>query len=120
MDPRELELVALTQLISRYRTGLPIESHYDLSTLKQRLSASIGTDDADTEINIGTLHTESNVTIVEQTVECDEHDHERTEPTATKEPQDTQESEQSETEKPKDTLGGRLFKFFKDDKNDTV
>lgn len=118
MDSRELELIALTQLISRYRVGVSEESRLDLSEIKTQIAASAPIDDTDVEINIGNLSTESNVTIVEQTVDSDEHKHEHCNE-STKE-QEPQSPEQTPTEKPKETLGGRLFKYFKDDKNETV
>lgn len=120
MDSRELELIALTQLISRYRVGVTEENEQiDLPELKSQLVAGVPVDDPDIEINIGNLSTESNVTIVEQTVEDDEHHNDEHHNTPTNE-QEHQEPEQPPSDQLKESLGGRLFKFFKDNKNDSV
>lgn len=131
MDPRELELIALTQLLTRYRVGVANDDRLDLPEVKSEISQAAkntsGDDSDNIEINIGSLTTESNVTIVEQTVESDEkphddhHDHHHVnEPTPEEAPveQVSPESDTGNTQKP--TLGSRLMKLFKDDKNDTV
>lgn len=123
MDSRELELIALRQLISRYRVGLTNDGQLSVPDLKAKLSAGASVDDPDIEVSIGNLSTESNVTIVEQTVECDEHSHEEhheehLDPTTNE--TEHQDTESPPSEQPKETLGGRLFKFFKDNKNDPV
>lgn len=129
MDGKDLDLIALSFALSRYRVqgdlvdqeGQAI-SVGDLKTAL--LSGTPYANDAniDVNINIGSLETESNVTIIEQTVDCDEPSHNETTPTVT-EPVVEQEQPMADPvpvqqeDKPQG-FGGRLFQYFKGGKNE--
>ena len=137
MDSKDLDLIAMSFALSRYRAqGELIDQEgqaLSVDDLKVALlSGTVYDNDADININIGSLETESNVTIIEQTVDCDEHNHEET-PSAIDEtvaeqavaeqaiaeqeqpPADpVPEQQENETQR----FGGRLFQYFKGGKNE--
>ena len=119
MNSRDFELIALGHVLTRYRlTGaLPnINGQpFELSAFKEKLFQGVNSD-SDININIDTLKTESNVTIVDN---C-EHDT----PTASAVPpaqtEPPVEEKNNNTETPANTVtdnntgpGGRLFQYFR-------
>ena len=118
MKSQDHQLIALSHILFRYRlTGeLPnIDGKpFNLDDFKAKLFAGATSDDMDININIDTLKTESNVTIIEnQTVDCDEHEH-RHESSHKQEEEPTKEPEKSNLDAP--APSGKLFSYFNRDR----
>lgn len=124
MNSRDFELIALGHVLTRYKlTGtLPnIDGQpFDLSAFKEKLFQGVNTD-SDININIDTLKTESNVTIVEN--ECHD-DHQASEPAPVaaevSEVKDDKNDTSTQEQKPEETPAspsGRLFQYFNRDKS---
>lgn len=130
MDGKDLDLIALSHALARFRAqgSLLDDQRPELSLSEIKTALLAGTpyaDDADININIGSLETESNVTIVEQTIDCEEHSQTENIPVVVEEPAATQEhteannspAPEQQEEKPQG-FGGRLFQYFKGGKNE--
>lgn len=127
MDGKDLDLIALSFALSRYRAqgNLLNEEGKELSLSELKVALLSGTpyaNNSDININIGSVDTDSNVTIIEQTVDCDEHDHKEdpqtiTAPTAEQEQPLADPVPEKQEEKPQG-FGGRLFQYFKGGKNE--
>lgn len=130
MNSRDFELIALGHVLTRYRlTGeLPnINGQpFNLDLFKQKLSDS--DDGPDININIETVNTESDVTIIDNdTVECqDEHHHNdpasETPPASDQEPTTSESPENSTPDTNQNnnnnslSPSGRLFQYFNRDR----
>lgn len=127
MDGKDLDLIALSYALSRYRAqcSLVDEVGEELSISDLKVALLAGTpyaNDSDININIGSLDTESNVTIIEQTVDCEEHSQPQNTPTAAEvatvqEQPPSEPVEEKQEDKPQG-FGGRLFQYFKGGKNE--
>lgn len=127
MNSREFELIAVSHILTRYRlTGeLPnINGQpFNINDFRAKLFAGVD-NDQDININIDTLKTESNVTIIENTECTEDHRHEPTvtasetpkvlEPTVNNDPP-AQPAEQKPAEEPL-SPSGRLFQYFNRDR----
>jgi hypothetical protein len=127
MDARELELIALNQLMARNRVFGPAE-HNDVPSIIKGLSMGLpvsgSNDNDDDDVDVINVNIENNLTpnvsVVEQTVESDEDQNEAHSPEqdpqeetiVPEEPQD----QSTEPEKPK-TISGKLFQYFKGTNN---
>ena len=115
MDARELELIALNQLLARNRVfgcSTPIAG---VPTMVKDLSAGLVLEQSDnTDVDVINVNIENNVSEEEpSTVASDEHEHEEHshEPSPLPEEEAPQETS-SDPEKP-NILGGKLFRYFR-------
>lgn len=114
MNSREFELIALGHVLSRYRASGTLPTiggkPFNINDFKARLSA--GVEDADININIQNLETESNVTIVDH--DCNNETPESAEPAHEEhQPLVTNASITSESVPEKSiTAAGKLFDYF--------
>lgn len=109
MNHRDFELIALGHVLTRYRLSgdLPKIDGKPFNLNEFRSKILTGIDDSDININIDTLQTESNVTIIEN--DCD-HDHENANPQ-----NNATVSSEISLEQPADkstTATGKLFDYF--------
>ena len=127
MNSRDFELIAVSHVLTRYRlTGeLPnIDGRpFNINDFRAKLFAGVD-DDQDININIDTLKTESNVTIIENTECTEDHTHRPTvtasetpevSEAATNNNQSAAQVEQKPTQEPS-LPGGRLFQYFNRDR----
>lgn len=127
MKSQDHQLIALSHVLFRYKlTGeLPnIDGKpFNLDDFKTKLFQGTGYEpDSDINININTLQTESNVTIVEnQTIDCDHADQSKNVSETTPVPNNTVDENNTDTVEDKKVekelgVGGKLFQYFNKDK----
>lgn len=124
MNFRDLKLIALQQAITLYKhKEINVrESTVDISAITKQLMNGTSFNDNDSDIDVVNIENtieEPDVTIINQTVECDEH-HKTTESTEdlNKEPiTETPQIQPNSITNTETGIKGRLFQYFKGDNN---
>lgn len=119
MDTRELELIALNQLLARNRvfgSSIPMTS---VQSLVKDLSTGLAlnpSDSDDTDVVNVTIENHNNCEET-STVERDEHEHEEHlhTPSPSIEPKEEELQEASAEPNESKTIGGKLFQYFRGD-----
>jgi len=127
MKSQDHQLIALSHVLFRYKlTGeLPnIDGKpFNLNDFQAKLFQGTGyQSDSDINININTLQTESNVTIVEnQTIDCEHTDQIQNASDTTQSLDNNSNTNNTTVDGKKETeVGGQLFQYFNKDNNESL